>query len=235
MKPLHHTRPPAPPAWRIGLFGGTFDPIHLGHMKVADAARRRFKLDEIRLVPSAHPPHKRPSPATVPADRLAMVRLAAAGWTGFSVSAVELEREGPSYTIETIAQVKNDCTSNSALFFLLGYDAFLELNTWKAYNTILQKVNLIVLARAHLCSQDQNSAIAALKRYIHRHLDPGYCWGGQSFGFVHPELRTIYFFDGPRLNISATEIRRRLGLGLPVDTLVPASVADYIEQKGLYR
>ncbi len=235
MKPLHHTRPPAAPARRIGLFGGTFDPIHLGHMEVADAARRRFELDEICLVPSAQPPHKRPIPAAAPADRLAMVRLAAAGRAGFSVSAVELEREGPSYTIETITQVKNGGAPNAALFFLIGYDAFLELNTWKAYNAILQQVDLIVLARARFCSQDLDSAITALKRYIHRHLDPGYRWDGQRFGFVHPELRTIYFFDGPRLNISATEIRRRLGQGLPVGTLVPAAVAGYIEQKGLYR
>ena len=151
MNPSPHTGPRPSAARRIGLFGGTFDPIHLGHIEVAEAARRRFRLNEICLVPAAQPPHKRPGPVTTPADRLAMVRLAAADRPHFSVSAMELERQGPSFTIETIAQTQIACAPNTELFFLIGYDAFLEFNTWKSYNTILRKVDLIVLARGHLC------------------------------------------------------------------------------------
>ena len=219
---------------RVGLFGGTFDPIHRGHLEVAEAARQRFGLDQICLVPAAQPPHKRALIATA-VDRIAMVRLAVAHRPGFSVSTVELEREGPSYTIETILQVKSSRPPGAELVFLLGYDAFLELNTWKSYNSILQEVPLIVLARGRYGSQDVNRAIATLKHYIDRHLPAGYRWDAAGACFVHPEARTIHFFDGPRLDISATEIRRLIGKGMSARAVLPAAVADYIDRKGLYQ
>jgi nicotinate-nucleotide adenylyltransferase len=219
----------------VGIFGGTFDPIHHGHLAVADAARGRFRLDDVYLVPAAQPPHRRSSPSAPSEDRLAMARLAAAGRPGFRVSAIELERRGPSYTIDTIVRFKRDRIGGEVLFFLLGYDAFLELHTWKAYNAILQEAALIVLARGGACHPRTAPAVAAMEAYIHRHLAPGYRWDGGRGAFVHPAARTIHLLDGPRLDISATRIRRRLGRGLAVDGLVPAAVADYIRQRGLYR
>ena len=219
---------------RIGLFGGTFDPIHCGHLEVAEAARQHFGLDQICLVPAAHPPHKRAFTA-IAADRIAMVRLAAAHRPGFSVSTVELERQGPSYSIDTILQMKSSSPPGTELAFLLGYDAFLELHTWRSYNSIVEEVPLILLARGRYCSRDVNRAIATLERYIDRYLPAGYRWDAAGACFVHPEARTIHFFDGPRLDISATEIRRLIGKGLSARALLPAAVADYIDRKGLYQ
>ena len=220
---------------RIGLFGGTFDPIHRGHIEVAVAVRRRFGLDEICLVLAAQPPHKRGAAITAPADRLAMVRLAAAEQPGFTVSDLELQRQGPSYTIDTVAQVKGSCPPGTRVYFLLGSDAFLEFNTWKAYNALLREVPLIVLARGGAISDVPADMIAAMKRFIDRHFPSGYRWEAETARFVHPDGQPIYFFDGPRLDISATGIRRCISRGDPARSLLPAAVADYIETKGLYR
>ena len=219
----------------MGLFGGTFDPIHRGHIEVAIAVRRRFRLDEICLVPAAQPPHKRGAAITDPVDRLAMVRLAAAEQPGFTVSDLELKRQGPSYTIDTVAQVKGLCPPGTRIYFLLGFDAFLEFNTWKAYNALLREVPLIVLARGGACNGVAGEMIADLKRFIDRHFPAGYRWEAQTGRFVHPDGQPIHFFDGPRLDISATEIRRRIRQGGPARPLLSTAVADYIEKKGLYR
>lgn len=218
---------------RLGLFGGTFDPIHRGHVEVGEAVRARFALDRLCLIPAAQPPHKHT--LTAAADRLAMVRLAVAGRSGWEVSDVELKREGPSYTIDTIAHFKGQSPPHTRLFFLLGSDAFLEFNTWKAYNDLVEEVALIVLARGGC---DDNSPVAfadRIQRFMSRHFPAGYRWDAAVGAFVHSDKHPVYLFDGPRIAISASEIRQWISRGQDVQQWLDPAVADYIEREGLYR
>jgi nicotinate-nucleotide adenylyltransferase len=217
----------------IGLFGGTFDPIHRGHVQVAEAVRRRFALERICLVPSAQPPHKQTF--TAAAHRLAMVRLAVGSRPGWEVSDLELKRRGPSYTIDTVALVKRSSPPGTRLYFLLGSDAFLEFNTWKAYDKLVKEVTLIVLARGGSDEDRLAPMVARLERFVTRHFPGGYRWDAVGGAFVHPDSLPIHVFDGPRLEISASRIRRLIAGGQDVRSLLDEAVADYIERKGLYR
>ncbi len=227
------TNLPHPPndALRLGLFGGTFNPIHVGHIEVAEAARQRFALDRIFLIPAAQPPHKQT--LTSAADRLAMACLAVAGRPGWEVSDVELRRAGPSYTIDTVAWFKRTSPPGTEFFFLLGIDAFLEFNTWKAYSTLVKEVALIVLARGG-DEADVAAMIDRLKRFIARHFPSGYRWDAAG-AFIHPDSHAVYLFNGPRIAISASEIRERIARGEDARPWLDPAVAAYIERKGLYR
>ncbi|MDD3992016.1 MAG: nicotinate-nucleotide adenylyltransferase [Desulfobacteraceae bacterium] len=218
---------------RLGLFGGTFDPIHRGHVDVGEAVRAHFALHRICLIPAAQPPHKHT--LTAAADRLAMARLAVKGRPGWEVSDVELRRAGPSYTIDTVAHFKRRSPPRARLFFLLGSDAFLEFNTWKAYSTLIREVALIVLARGG-CDEPSSAAfVDRIQRFMTRHFPPGFRWDADTGAFIHPETYPVYLFDGPRLAISASEIRRRIARGDDGRPWLDPAVADYIERKGLYR
>jgi len=227
--PRDHSPPP-----RLGMLGGTFDPVHRGHLETADAVRRRFGLDEVLLIPSAKPPHKRRPTITAPRHRLAMVRLAVADRPGLAASDIELRREGPSYTVDTVAQVKAASPTGTRLFFLLGTDAFLEFDTWKSYNTLLHEVPLVVLARGG-APDDLARRKDELTAFIRGRIDDGYRWRPAVAAFVHPRRRPIHLFDGPRLPIAATDIRRRLRRGDACREVLPAAVADYIQRERLYR
>jgi nicotinate-nucleotide adenylyltransferase len=218
---------------RLGLFGGTFDPIHRGHVEVAAAVRQRFALDRICLIPAAQPPHKRT--LTAAADRLAMVRLAVAERPGWEVSDVELKRRGPSYTIDTVAHFKHQRPAGTRLFFILGSDAFLEFNTWKAYNALVKEVALIVPARGGCDDASPDSFFQRIQRFMVRQFPAGYRWDAAAGAFVHAESHPVYLFDGPRIAISASEIRQWIARGRDVRPWLDPAVADYIERKGLYR
>jgi nicotinate-nucleotide adenylyltransferase len=132
---------------RIGLFGGTFNPVHLGHLRAAVEVRQGFELDEIFLVPAALPPHKIPGDVAASADRLNMLNLALGADSGLKVSDVELNRSGPSYTIDTVQHFKQTLPAESRLFLIMGLDAFLEIDTWKSYRKLLTQIPLIVINR----------------------------------------------------------------------------------------
>lgn len=219
---------------RLGMLGGTFDPVHRGHLETADAARRRFALDEVLLIPSSRPPHKHRPTITDPRHRLAMVRLAVADRAGLAASDIELRRGGPSYTVDTVAQVKRTSPPGTRLFFLLGTDAFLEFDTWKSYNTLLHEVPLVVLARGGV-PDDLPRWKDELSAFIRGRIDDGYRWQPSADAFVHPRRRKIHLFDGPRLPIAATDIRRRLRRGEACREVLPAAVAEYIQRERLYR
>ncbi len=126
---------------RIGLFGGTFNPIHLGHLRTAVEVGEKLSLDVVFLIPSALPPHKDSTALISAEDRLAMARIAVEGSGLFQVSDVELMRSGPSYTIDTVRYFKS-CFGDAALFLIVGADAFLELDTWKDYQTLLDEIRI---------------------------------------------------------------------------------------------
>ncbi len=195
-----------------GVFGGTFDPIHLAHLAIAEAARETADLERVLFVPAAIPPHKAGMTITPAADRYAMVELAVAGNAAFAVSRIELERPGPSYTADTLAALAADDATGD-LSLILSAETFLELPRWHDPDRIVALARLIVVPR------------------------DGFPEAGPAFLTDHfgaTDVRAI-FLDGPHLRISASELRTRAAAGKSLRYLVPDAVAAYIGDHALYR
>lgn len=209
---------------RIGLFGGSFNPIHLGHLRAAEEDREAMELDLVYFVPAASPPHK-PTIGLAPAEhRLHMVRLATKGNRYFMVSEVEVRRSGNSFTVDTVRYFRATMRAQSELFLIMGGDQFAELDTWKEADEITQLCNIIVhTRRGH--QTDADFPVAILNRF-------GYVTRDSSH--VHPSGHTLNFISTTFLPISASLLRRKLAAGESIRYLVPNDVADYIEQHGLY-
>ena len=197
---------------RIGLLGGTFDPIHLGHLIVAEEARTRLSLDRLLLVPSRQPWRKAGREIAPEADRLAMVRLAVEGNPGFEVSLVDLEREGPSYSVDTVCDVRATLSPEAELYFILGYDALMDLPHWHAPDELARITRLVTVIR------------------------PGYALDWSPLEQAIPEAReAVTLLETPEIGISSTEVRQRVAAGRSIRYWVPDLVAEYIQQQGLYR
>jgi nicotinate-nucleotide adenylyltransferase len=197
----------------LGLLGGTFDPIHYGHLLIAEEARVRLRLPEVRFIPVGQPPHKGGRPITPAAHRLAMVHLAIAENPAFSVSTMEIDRPGPSYTVDTLSQLREEQGPDGALYFITGGDALPDLLTWREPERILRLSTLAVVERPGRRPFD----LAALEQRL-------------------PELRrSLVILKGPQFFVSGTEIRRRVRTGLPIRYQLPDPVRAYIEEHGLYR
>lgn len=208
--------PPSPPRspvpGTVGMLGGTFDPIHLGHLAVADEAREALGLERILFVPAGRPPHKAGRPITPAPDRLAMVELAIAGNPAFSVSSVELDRPGPSYTADTVAALLDGPDAPSEVTVILSVELFGTLATWHEPERLLRLARVAVAPRA------------------------GHRPAGRSFMAEHfPGLEDrVTFLDGPHLGVSGTDIRARAAVGRSIRYLVPPAVAAYIGDHDLY-
>ncbi|MBW2108499.1 MAG: nicotinate-nucleotide adenylyltransferase [Deltaproteobacteria bacterium] len=213
---------------RLGLFGGTFNPIHIGHLRAAVEVWEAFRLDKVLLIPSAHPPHKDVGEVAGAEDRLAMVRLAVNEVPFLEASDVELNRHGPSYTIETLKHFRSRLPDGSALYFILGVDAFSEITTWKSYTQLFAVADFIVMTRP-------KAAIKDLESFINEHISGAYRYNEASRDFSHPELCRIHPFDITHLDISATDTRERIRQGRSIRFLVPNAVEALIKTKGLYR
>jgi len=219
---------PHNPGTRVGILGGTFDPVHNGHLAVADAVHQALALSSILFVPAFLPPHK-PTYAISPfAHRAAMLELAVAGRPDFYVSRLEAEREGPSYSIDTLRTLAYGFGKDVHLFFIIGMDAFAEVFTWKKQRELLDHASFVVVGRPDHCKQSCGQTVAANF--------PGYafvealgCWQGKpGQGAIHPVVM-------PPVKVSSTEIREAVRQGRSISNLVPAAVANYIEVQGLYR
>jgi len=214
---------------RIGIFGGTFDPIHRGHLQAAAAVRSRFKLDRVLFVPSNTPPHKRRPGMAPAADRLAMVESAVRGRRGFEASAVEVGSSRTSYSIYTLAKIRK-MFPGARLFFVLGADAFLEIKTWREWRRVLDQCVFIVMTRP-------GSSLRAARKV----LEPEYrgrMTAVRKATDVNAQIRagrTILFFRIDALKVSSTEIRRGVGEGRSIGGLVPAGVAARIRSGKLYQ
>ena len=189
---------------KTGILGGTFDPIHLGHLRAAESAREALGLDRVVFVPAHVPPH-RVDPVSSPLDRYAMVALATAGNPAFSASDIELRREGPSYTVDTVCGWLKENPGDSVVV-IVGSDTFPDMATWR------QPEKLFALSRVVVVSR------------------PGQELDG--LGDAPPGTERV---EGPALPISATLVRRRAAAGQSVRYLVPDEVAEYIAKRGLYR
>lgn len=189
---------------RVGILGGTFDPIHNGHLEAADAARRELTLDRIMLLPARTPPHRSAEPRASAFHRFAMAALAATTKPGMEVSDLELHRDGPSYTSITLQQLHAEGYKPSQLFFILGADAYAEIATWHDYPRLLDFSNFVVVSRP-----------------------------GISMSHITSSPR-MFFVAADTPDISSTEIRRRVSAGESIDGLVPSIVADHIRRHRLY-
>lgn len=219
---------------RIGLFGGTFNPVHLGHLRAAVEVRQGFELDEIFLIPAALPPHKVSGEVAASADRLHMLKLALDAVAGLRVSDVELNRSGPSYTIDTVHHFKQTLPAESSLFLIMGLDAFLEIDTWKSYRELLTQIPLIVVKRPKAGDRISGLPWKAMDDYISTKIPADYSYSASRSAYLAGRQQPIYVFEVTALDISSTRIRRAISGGRSIDYLVPPKVAEYISTKGIY-
>lgn len=211
---------------RIGVFGGTFNPIHIGHLRSAEEVCEAQQLDRVLFIPSASPPHKRADGLAAAAHRLAMVRLAIAGNPRFRVSTIELERGGPSFSVDTL-QALRARLPRARFAFILGIDAFREIATWKSYRSLFGLCDMIVTSRPPLRAAAVRAAIPVAVR-------PEFCYRGASRTLEHRTGNHIVFQRLSDLDISASALRARLHDGLSIRYLVPTAVERYIARHHLY-
>jgi nicotinate-nucleotide adenylyltransferase len=211
---------------RVGLFGGSFNPIHLGHLRAAEEDREALALDLIYFIPAAAPPHK-PHTRLAPADhRLQMVRLATKGNRYFMVSDAEIRRSGQSYTIDTVRHFLATTRGPAELHLIMGSDQFAELATWKDATELVRLCNLAVHTRDPGAGEVRAPIPLATIDYF------GYS-GAQDY-YVHPSGHTLSFVTTTFLPISATLVRQNVVARKSVRYLVPDDVAEYIQRHGLY-
>ncbi|UCF93265.1 MAG: nicotinate (nicotinamide) nucleotide adenylyltransferase [Desulfobacterales bacterium] len=220
---------------RIGLFGGTFNPIHVGHLRAALEVKEEFALEKIFLIPAALPPHKERGHVVDAADRLQMIHLAVTPECGFSVSEVELRRTGISYTIDTVCHFKHILPAGTCLYLVMGLDAFLEIDSWKSYTDLLREVPLIVISRPAAAHPDPSSGWQTLGNYLQSKISAHYRFSASQSCYLHAQgNQPIHIFAVTALDISSTQIRKRIKQGRSIKFLVPEKVADYIQTRGLY-
>jgi nicotinate-nucleotide adenylyltransferase len=217
---------------RLGLFGGTFDPVHNGHLAVAGRVQEAFGLDNLWFIPAPVPPHK---PGHIDnrdissfADRAAMLELALDDHKGFTLSCLENELPTPSYTVDTLQEIRKRLGLEVQLYFIIGVDAFVEIDTWKDYLQLPALANFVVISRpAYQLDRVYEIISRCYTNYCHE--PQSSVWEPQGQG------KKIHLLAMEPVVISSTEIRRRIAEGQAIDNYVPAPVAAYIREHGLYR
>lgn len=217
---------------RVGIFGGTFDPPHVGHLLLAETIRESFLLDEVLFVPSNEPPHKESDGLTPATHRYAMVVAATLHNPGFATSAVEVNRPGRSYSVETVRLLEEEHGPETALFFIAGLDSFLEIRTWKNWEELLDLCSFIVVSRPE-CSFDSLPE-ALPERYHERIVD---CRGQEVVDGATRDREGLGIFlsDGVLVDVSSTDIRERVRQQRSIRYRVPAEVERYVTTHTLYR
>lgn len=211
----------------IGLLGGTFDPIHLAHLRVAEELRETQGLAEVRLVPCAVPPHKTRRDVAAPADRLHMVQRAVAGVPGLRAWDVELARGGRSYTVDTLRLLRARVGAQARIVFALGWDAFTEFHTWREHTAIFALCDVVVVTRpSHPTTLALDDFPIAARESLH--------YDRVSAGFRHVSGHRVSLQRVTALDISATDVRARVRAGRSIRFLVPESVRRYIHDHHLY-
>jgi len=209
---------------RLGLLGGTFDPVHYGHLDAAHAAHAALHLDEVHLVPAHDPPHREEDPRCSAFHRFALIALAIETFPWMRASDRELRRTGPSYTINTLRALHGDGWRPAQLFFIIGTDAFAEIAGWRAYPAVLDAANFVVIARPGTAIQ------VALGRVpgVEERLRP------TGIDRPDPAKTAVRVVEARTRDVSSTMIRARLSARKPIDDLVPAAVARHILAHHLY-
>lgn len=202
---------------RIGVMGGTFDPIHNGHLVTAEEAWKQFGLDQVLFVPSGQPPHKEDRKNLDSEDRYLMAVIATATNPHFKVSRMEIDRPGPSYTIDTVKELHRIYGKNTEVFFITGADAILEILTWKQPERVLKEATFIAATRPGYDLKRLEESLPEAEKERHA-TDP-----------------RVLVMEIPALAISSTDIRMRVKEGRPITYLVPEGVSEFIEKNGFYR
>jgi nicotinate-nucleotide adenylyltransferase len=200
-------------ARKVGILGGTFDPPHIGHLWLATLAAGGLGLGHVLLMPAARPPHKGRRAISNAADRVMMTRLAIGGDPGLDLSLVEMERPGPSYTIDSLAQLRAHLGDEVGLVLIMAADSFAEIDTWREPDRLLELAEWAVGPRPGTLMPDRD---ALHDRYGAR-------------------ASRIHLLEGPSLDVSSSEIRARVAAGRPIRYLVPRAVEELIVSRGLYR
>ena len=197
---------------KIGVMGGTFDPIHKGHVIVAEEVRTRLSLAEVLFVPAGQPWLNKTGAISAAEHRVQMVRLAIADKPYFRLTTMEVERAGPSYTIDTITELKAQLEPGDELFFILGWDNLAQLPQWRQARRLIELCRLVAVPRPGYPPPDLDSLSTVISGLSQR----------------------VIILDKPEVDIGATEIRKRVAQGLSIDHLVPEPVAEYIRKHQLY-
>lgn len=208
---------------RIGILGGTFDPIHCGHLDLASAAASSLELDRVIVMPSHTPPH-RPRPQASSFHRFAMVALSVSGHRGWQASDDELQHDEPSYTMHTLARLHAAGHQPTEIYFLIGADAFADIAIWRGYPGVLDGAHFVVVSRPRRSAESMRGALPLLAE---RMVDAADWTGGTR--------TSIILLDAPTADVSSTAIRTRLAAGESIDGMVDPRVRQHIAQHGLYR
>jgi nicotinate-nucleotide adenylyltransferase len=211
---------------KIGILGGTFNPIHNAHLRIAEEARDLFELDRVIFIPAAAPPHKPLVGELSFADRLEMVRLATADNPFFSVSDMEGVRGGCSYSVDTLRALGLEYPQ-AELFFIVGADSFNDISTWHDYAAIFTLCNII-------CVQRPGSTITSLAKALPVAMACEFCYDATAKTLSHSSGHGVYALDGVLLDISSSHIRLLAGTGRSIRYLVPDAVERYIKEQRLY-
>ena len=217
----------APRARKVGILGGTFDPVHLGHLALAEFVRKRLALDEFLFIPAPRPPHKSGLVVAAFPDRCRMLEMALAGHPGFALSRLEEARGGPSFSVDTLEDLHRLSGDLVRLFFLIGLDAFLDLPTWKSYRRLGELADLVVINRPDYPLDKVWEVVDKLGPY---HYEPdGSSWLRSESG------KRIHLLEMPPNEISSTRVREIAAAGGSLSSLVHPDVARYITDHRLYR
>jgi len=216
---------------RIGLLGGSFNPIHLGHLRSAVEVRSRADLASVWLVPARLPPHKDAGDIAPAEDRLRMVELAVAGVPELRAEPIELERPGPSYTVHTVRALRERHGASFAL--ILGFEAFREIHTWHEYEALFAECDLIVTSRPPdvVVAGENATLFGRLPIAVSR----TFCYDANIGCYAHGSGRRLEFLPVTALDISASAVRAERAAGRTLRFLVPDAVDAYITERGLYR
>jgi nicotinate-nucleotide adenylyltransferase len=212
---------------RIGLYGGTFDPIHWGHLRSAEEAREAYGLDRVLFIPAANPPHKKRQPAPA-RSRAHMLRLAIANDRHFGLSTVELKRSGKSYTVDTLRYFTARKPRTDSYYFIVGLDAFLEIDSWKDFRELFSLCNFIVTSRPGTEHVFSLKSIPIAVREL-------FCYVEKQRAYRHRSGTSLSFLRITDIAIAASEIRERVANKKSIRYLVPAEVEAYIGRCRLYR
>jgi nicotinate-nucleotide adenylyltransferase len=211
----------------MGLFGGTFNPIHLGHLRGLEEVREAFRFQETVFIPAAIPPHKVTEGIIDAKHRLEMVKLAIRTNPSFSISSVEFDRPGKSYSVDTLRYFREK-NENVSLFFILGKDAFMEIETWKDYQRLFSVSNFVVMTWPEVGKTSFHvqppDSLASSFRYDH-----------EVKAWIHSSGHTLHFKEITFLDISSTKVRKKIERGKSVKYLIPLEVEAYVKKHGLYQ
>jgi nicotinate-nucleotide adenylyltransferase len=217
---------------RVGIYGGSFNPVHFGHLRCALEVRERAHLTTVKLVPAGIPPHKEASSIAPAVHRLAMLKAAIAAEPGLEIDPLELERPGTSYTIDTLRELQERHPGTTHAL-ILGFDSFCDLPTWKDFRKILAAVDLLITSRPpDVVAHGRNeAAFEKLPVAVSRE----FCYQESIRCYIHESGRKLEFIPVTPIDISASAIRQTIAAGASGRFLLPEAALDYLQQQGLYQ